>query len=238
MEQSKRAMEWKTPTLQADTVNEVTLPATLLSAVRAELLQHHTRSWSNYPTGDSRRAIAFKASDLIRVALSAFEGHYSSGMEFRGVCTGGRLWQNEAPRSSDSVLRCSQILTDVEATARLLMRAVNRQEEPWMDLHEPFATAWLCPDLSSSKKGIIRGIAVQVIACAGAALAELREGHDARAGNRLGAAYDNMILLHLECEEFIRKKNQLHQEFPAAVNRECGMRASGSTRTKRRVVLL
>lgn len=181
----------------------------------------------DFAEDDARRDMAFSACNLASNSLDAFTGLYNSEWPFFGwgrvdfLPWSDRYWghtQEEGLLVDATVLQ--QELFDM---AEQIDREVAEREYGHSLLGPPGAI-WLSRNLMSTKEGAVKGLAAQSLACANASLHELFQNRVAVSAKLLSRAYENIILLHIECQPIVQGRHRgglaRHRSDPKAQDKE------------------
>ena len=183
--------------------------------------------WFEFVKNDARRDLAFKACQLAISAIGTFWGMHCVEWPFFGFSEVAYLpWEKDysiIERGMSRMQRDKLIKDEIRQIASELIM-VSSSEGKADELRETFGAVWLSPKLMASKKLAVQGLAVQALFCADAALKDLFNDRIAVSATWLAGAYENVMLMHIECESLLngRQKGGLsrHQNDPKAGDKQ------------------
>lgn len=183
--------------------------------------------WSEFVDNDARRDIAFKACQLALSATGTFWGMHYVEWPFFGFSEFAYLpWENDYSMSERGLSRLQRdkLIKDEMRQIAFELVMVSSSGGNADGLRETFGAVWLSPKLMASKKLAVQGLAVQALFCADAALKMLFRDQIADSAVWLASAYENIILMHIECESLLngRQKGGIsrHRNDPKAGDKE------------------
>lgn len=160
--------------------------------------------WLRYSEDDVRRNLMFRLCNLASSTISTFMGLHPARWPFFPDSFETLPWLDEYWLTEGDHLRPlpeahEMVRSEFGRIASELISALE-QDGQGDSLLEPFGAVWLSRDLMSTPKGAVQGLATQALFCANVAIADLLADDLGSAGDNLGRTYDNVLLVHVECE--------------------------------------